>query len=218
MDAAALHSLKIRDLFAYSNITIRVRCCCLVSPYDFPPSSSPALPGSAGVGMGLGVNAPGVSGILPHPSLAEAGAGTTGGGGNAQRIARHSRAGSQRGGGGGLLPSIGQVQQLRQVQFQTQAQTQADTAQSGGESSDSRDWEMERLAGGSEGGGGEGEGRARERRRPSLSRQKSNASQLLAQWGAEEAELLFEANLHDFEDGMGLLRGLHGGKIGSFAL
>ena len=34
VDLAALHSLRVTDLFAYSNIMIRIRCCSVLSPFD----------------------------------------------------------------------------------------------------------------------------------------------------------------------------------------
>lgn len=138
MDAAALHSLKFRDLFAYSNITIRVRCCCLVSPYDLPPSTdSPA--GGGGEGS------------------------EDTGGGHAQRIARLSRVGSLSGG-----PALGLGL-----------------------------------------GGATALGKLR---RPSLPQDLPSSALVLQQCRAQDAELLFETNLDDFEDGMGLLRGLHSGE------
>jgi hypothetical protein len=182
VDATALHSLKIRDLFAYSNVTIRVRCCCLVSPYDKLSSDDlnvnemdHNLPTSVSTLFGKQIDE-------ESPSIdieASISAGPTGGGCNAKRIARHSRVGSQRSGIG--LPSASQVHQLRQVKRNSASLP--------------------------------GDGGGLPFRRPSLHKDKSNVTLLMDKWHTEEAVLLFEANLDDFEDGMGLLRGLFSGEL-----
>ena len=189
MDTTAIHSLKLRDLFAYSNITIRVRCCCLVSPLDFsnatPVTSEGNLSnkllarlGSAHCGgqlSGSNHNASfsALEGIQHHhPAL---GTGT-----NAERVARFSRVGSQR--GGTVLPSSRQVQFLRDAQLQSRVM------------------------------GNDAIGDCNNSKCKILSTQQPVATNIHDKWRSEEAVLLFEANLNDFEEGMGLLRGLYSGN------